>query len=70
MEEFFNPLFSILKTWFFSTGLEAYEFEQKILRENTNFLHHGECSLRTGKSEIFQRDVLGLDSMVPEFNYV
>lgn len=61
---------TILKTWDFLTGLEAYEFEQRILRENADHLYRGESNLRTGKSEIFARDVLCLDEIVPQFKLI
>lgn len=52
----------IVEIWQHASGAEAYEFEQKVIRENAFDLYHGPPILKyTGNDEFFVRDVLMLD---------
>lgn len=52
----------IIEVWHFEKGEDAYEFEQRVIRENAFDLYHGPQILRhTGNDEFFVCDVLGLD---------
>lgn len=42
-------------------GQEAYEEEQKILQQYKNQRYIGACVLESGNTELFTKDVLGLD---------
>jgi hypothetical protein len=48
--------------WDFVHGAEAYEFEQKVLRENAFDQYRGSAILRSGNDELFLCDVLSLDN--------
>jgi hypothetical protein len=52
---------TVLKTWDFKKGSDAYEFEQKLLSENASELYHGPAFLHDGNDELFTRDILELD---------
>jgi len=55
--EFIN----VIKVWSYSTGKEAFEMEQKILNEFSFAKWDGDYLLRSGNTELFTHDVLGLD---------
>ena len=53
---------TILKSWDYLTGRDAYEKEQAILEEYAQYRYEGiDKPLETGNTELFTRDVLGLD---------
>ncbi len=53
----------IIKTWDFDIGLEAMERETDILRRFAKDRYFGpEVFERSGNTELFNRDVLGLDT--------
>ena len=54
----------ILHTWYFESGKECFEKEQDILKTHTNNKYNGEPLLSTGNSELFNVDVLQLDTNV------
>lgn len=54
-----------LKTWVFNTGREAKRREDEILKEYGYAKYTGENLLKNGNSELFDRDVLGLDELSP-----
>jgi hypothetical protein len=57
-----RPIITILKTWNYQVGSDAYEKEQAILRKYTHYRYDGvDMPLETGNTELFTRDVLGLD---------
>jgi hypothetical protein len=57
---------TVLKIWDFKKGAAAYRFESAILRDHAYYLHGGEKVLFTGgNTELFTRDVLGLDRNLP-----
>lgn len=58
-------LITVLEEFNFPTGLEAKIEEQRILEEHKVHKYHGEPILDSGNTELFTKDVLGLD---PEFN--
>jgi len=51
----------IIKEWNFNNGIDAYLFEQQILKANARYKYKGNKLLRDGNTEIFTRDVLKLD---------
>lgn len=54
----------IIEIWQFEKGADAYDFEQKVIRENAFDLYRGTPILKyTGTDEFFVRDVLGLDGV-------
>jgi hypothetical protein len=52
---------TVLKTWEFSEGVEAYDKEQRILRVHSEYKYEGEPLLSSGNTELFTIDILGLD---------
>ena len=52
---------TIIETWHFQNGAEAYEMEQDILTDYASDLYEGPPVLKAGNEEIFVRDVLQLD---------
>jgi hypothetical protein len=50
-----------IKEFGFVFGQRAYELEQEILKEYSEYKYLGEDILISGNTEIFTRDVLGLD---------
>jgi hypothetical protein len=60
----FNKEFSkitIIETWHFANGGEAFEMEQDILKDYDADRYTGFDLLETGNDELFDLDVLGLD---------
>jgi len=52
-----------VKIWKFEKGIEAYNLEQEILESHMPDLYCGtDKPLEAGNTELFTRDVLGLDS--------
>jgi hypothetical protein len=51
----------IVKTWQYATGRKAAEREAKILRQHEGDRYFGPGILRSGNSELFTHDILGLD---------
>ena len=45
----------------YENGTEAHTEEQRILKEYKEFKYIGEALLKTGNTEMFNKDVLGLD---------
>jgi len=58
----------ILRTWKFDNGQEAYDMEQKILKEFYNSRYTGDNLLLNGNTELFNRDVLNLDITLEVFS--
>ena len=55
----------IIKTWAFDVGMDAIDREQEILNEYCVDLYSGtEKLLESGNTELFTRDVLGLDTQI------
>lgn len=54
-------LIEIVKTWYFSDGTDAYNEEQRILKEFKEFKYIGADILASGNTELFTKDVLALD---------
>ena len=52
---------TLLKTWPFQKGADAYEMEQRILAEQAEARYFGPELLRDGNDELFIFDVFGLD---------
>ncbi len=52
----------VIKTWDYETGKEAREKELLILREFTYAKYKGDNLLDIGNTELFDRDILGLDN--------
>lgn len=52
----------IIKTWDYSLGSDAYEKEQEILELYKEFKYMGPKVLSSGNTELFIKDVLGLDT--------
>ena len=54
---------TVIKIWNYSVGVQARKAEQKILRQQVGPKYSGPGLLRLeGHSEMFDRDVLGLDN--------
>lgn len=56
----------VIKEWYFEDGYECYQQEQKILKEFKEFKYTGPNLLVNGNTEMFNRDILMLDT---NFNY-
>ena len=54
---------SIIEEWRFENGQKAYEKEQEIINRYKHLIYRGEPILRTGHTEMFSFDVLGLDNL-------
>ena len=54
----------IVKEWYFEIGQAAFDQEFSILREFKEYIYSGPDVLASGNTELFTRDVLGLD---PEY---
>ena len=52
---------TIIETWHFTNGAEAYEMEQDILNDYDPDRYTGPDILKTGNDELFNLDVLGFD---------
>lgn len=54
---------TILESWFYQKGVDAYNREQEILRSFSHLRYFGEPVLtNAGNTELFVEDVLGLDA--------
>ena len=53
---------TILKTWKYDVGADAYQVEQNVLKLNKHFKYEGPSLLRSGNTELFHKDVGGYDS--------
>ena len=51
----------VVKIWEYKVGEDAYIKEQKILSDYVEFKYTGEYLLKSGNTELFNKDVLGLD---------
>ena len=64
IEERFLPwelsIFTVIKTWSFQTGKEAFEQEQTILRQYSKDKYTGPKLLNSGNSELFNKNILNL----------
>ena len=63
IEERFNKdmqYINILKTWHYSNGEDAYDEEQRILKEFKQFKYTGPDLLKSGNTELFNTDVLNI----------
>lgn len=49
----------VLKTWHYEKGKDAYDKEQQILKEFSQFKYTGDDLLRSGNTELFNKDILG-----------
>ena len=54
----------ILNTIYYQHGVDTYNTEQKILKEFKYAKYEGDSLLINGNTELFDRDVLGLDNAV------
>ena len=52
---------TIIETWHFVNGAEAFEMEQDILKDHDADRYTGPSILKKGNDELFNLDVLGLD---------
>ncbi len=52
---------TVLSTWEYSTGIEAYTIEQSILKLNKEFKYTGIPLLHDGNTELFDTDIGGYD---------
>lgn len=52
----------VLKTWDFPLGSDVYNKEQEILKLYKEFKYLGEPLLSSGNTELFTKDILGLDN--------
>lgn len=52
----------VIKTWYFNSGINALLEEQHIITSHTNFRYIGEKILDSGNTELFTKDVFGLDT--------
>lgn len=48
----------VLKIWIFKTGLDAYNVEQKILKQFKNNQYKGKKLLESGNTELFNKNIL------------
>lgn len=55
------PKVTVLKTWDYDVGADAYSAEQTILELNSDFKYTGPNVLRSGNTELFTVDVGGYD---------
>lgn len=53
-------LIEVVKTWYYEDGAEAYEAEQKILKDYSQYQYKGPDILKSGNTELFTIDVLGI----------
>ena len=53
---------NVIATWEYSLGSEAYSAEQVLLNEYKEYKYFGEPLLVNGNTELFSKDVLGLDT--------
>lgn len=64
IEERFLPwelsTFTVIKTWSFQTGKEAFEQEQTILKQYSKDKYNGPKLLNSGNSELFNKNILNL----------
>lgn len=64
IEERFLPwelsIFTVIKTWNFQTGKEAFEQEQTILKQYSKDKYNGPKLLNSGNSELFNKNILNL----------
>jgi len=51
----------VVKIWEYKVGEDAYIKEQKILSDYFEFKYTGDYLLKSGNTELFNKDVLGLD---------
>lgn len=55
-------LIEIVKTWYYENGAEAYEAEQKILKDNKQYRYDGVALLKSGNTELFNTDILRINN--------
>ena len=55
-------IIEIVKTWYYVDGIEAYNTEQNLLKEYKQYQYKGPDILKSGNTELFIIDVLGLDA--------
>jgi hypothetical protein len=53
---------TILKTWEYAIGKEAYQAEQFYLKEYKKYKYIGDALLKSGNSELFKIDIFDLDT--------
>ena len=51
----------VVKIWEYEVGEDAYIKEQKILSDYIEFKYTGDYLLKSGNTELFNKDILGLD---------
>ena len=56
-----NDKIDVVKTWYYENGKEARDKEQEVLSEYKSMKYIGKPLLNSGNTEIFTKDVLGLD---------
>ncbi|MDD4242778.1 MAG: hypothetical protein PHG08_00565 [Bacilli bacterium] len=54
--------FEILSEQYFQNGQDALDLERKIKQENKKFRYNGEPVLQNGNTELFIKDILGVDN--------
>ncbi len=53
---------TIINTIQYHNGLDALRSEQKIIKENQEYKYIGKNLLKSGNTELFNKDILGLDN--------
>lgn len=51
----------IIRTYWYENGQEAYNLEQKIIKDYSHAKYKGDSILKSGNSELFVQDILGWD---------
>lgn len=59
-----DAIYTIVKTWEYQTGIDARIKEAEILKEFTSSRYTGPNLLKSGNTELFNRDVLMLDTQI------
>lgn len=54
---------TVIKTWEYLLGAEAYNHEQKCIKLYKDYKYQGEAILSSGNTELFTKDILGLDQI-------
>lgn len=55
-------IIEVLKTWYYENGQDTLDKEQAILKAHKEFKWEGVALLESGNTELFNKDVLELDS--------
>lgn len=57
-------IITVIATWEYSIGEEAYNEEQRILDEFSDMRYKGPALLKAGNTELFHSDILNLDKRI------